>query len=37
MGSLTEEQKQRFYVDNFTDLMGKALRSSASRGCESGR
>jgi uncharacterized protein len=28
MGSLTEAQKQRFYVDNFADLMGSALPSS---------
>jgi len=25
MGALSERQKQRFYVDNFADLMGSAL------------
>jgi predicted TIM-barrel fold metal-dependent hydrolase len=25
MGSLSEPQKQRFYVDNFADLMGRGL------------
>ena len=25
MGSLSESQKQRFYVDNFADLMGSAI------------
>ena len=27
MGSLSEPQKQRFYFDNFVDLMGNGLRS----------
>jgi hypothetical protein len=27
MGTLSEAQKQRFYVDNFADLMGRGLPS----------